>query len=297
MGLDLFKLRVFVAVVDRGGYSAAAEHLGLAQATVSFHVRSLEQRYAVPLMRYEHRAVRLTPAGQRLYQAAQIMLAEEQHLLRVLGGRHSGQVKLGASMALEQGFFFTHVVAPFHRAHKEILLSLNFGHSVAIAEAVLAHHLDLGYLIGWHIPSGLRYEPLHKAAFTFLVAGNHPLASRDTVTVADISAAGLITAPLDQVEWAHYADVLHEVGLGPDDVALEVDGVQARVLAAQAGLGVLGIFRPPYAGSTNHSTLTPLHLDQPAPTVDVGIVHRRSDLPSDSVQALHAWLRTATTTY
>jgi len=61
----------------------------------------------------------------------------------------------------------------------------------------------------------LRYEALHRAAFTFLVAREHPLASRGTVTVADIAAAGLITAPLDQVEWAHYADVLHEVGLGP----------------------------------------------------------------------------------
>jgi len=138
----------------------------------------------------------------------------------------------------------------------------------------------------------LRYEALHRAAFTFLVAREHPLASRGTVTVADIAAAGLITAPLDQVEWAHYADVLHEVGLGPADVALEVDGVQARVLATQAGLGVLGVFWPPYAGAAAHSTLTPLSLDQPAPTVDVGIVHHRSDLPSDSVQALHAWLRT-----
>ncbi len=101
--MDLFKLRVFVTVVDRGGYSAAAEHLGLAQSTMSFHVCSLEQRYAVPLMRYEHRAVRLTPAGQRLYQTARIMLAEEEQLVRVISGRHSGQVKLGASMAFEQG--------------------------------------------------------------------------------------------------------------------------------------------------------------------------------------------------
>jgi len=163
-----------VTVVDRGGYSAAAEHLGLAQSTVSFHVRSLEQRYAVPLMRYEHRPVRLAPPGQRLYQTAKTMLAEEEQLVQVISGRHSGQVKLGASMAFEHGFFFTHVVAPFHRAHEDILLSLRFGHSVAIAEAVLEHHLDLGYLIGWHIPSGLRYEALHRAAFTFLVRGNIP---------------------------------------------------------------------------------------------------------------------------
>ena len=68
---------------------------------MSFHVRSLERRYAVPLMRYEHRAVRLTPPGQRLYQTARIMLAEEEHLVRVISGRHSGQVNLGASMAFE----------------------------------------------------------------------------------------------------------------------------------------------------------------------------------------------------
>ncbi len=42
-------------------------------------------------------------------------------------------------MAFEQSFFFTHVVAPFHHAHEDILLSLRFGHSVAIAEAVLEY--------------------------------------------------------------------------------------------------------------------------------------------------------------
>jgi Bacterial regulatory helix-turn-helix protein, lysR family len=42
-GLDLFRLLVFVTVVDRSGYSAAAEHLNVSQATVSFHVQALER--------------------------------------------------------------------------------------------------------------------------------------------------------------------------------------------------------------------------------------------------------------
>ena len=43
MNLDLFRLLVFVTVVDRGGYSAAARQLNLTQSTVSHHVSELER--------------------------------------------------------------------------------------------------------------------------------------------------------------------------------------------------------------------------------------------------------------
>ena len=41
-GLGLLRLRVFVAVVEQGGHTAAAAHLDMAQPTVSFHVKALE---------------------------------------------------------------------------------------------------------------------------------------------------------------------------------------------------------------------------------------------------------------
>ena len=86
MGLDLFKLRVFVTVVDHQGYSAAAGHLGLSQGTVSFHVHGLERLLGVPLVRYEHRAIRLTAAGDQVYRSAQRMLREEQYLTDSIRG-------------------------------------------------------------------------------------------------------------------------------------------------------------------------------------------------------------------
>jgi DNA-binding transcriptional LysR family regulator len=294
VGLDLFKLRVFVAVVDRKGYSAAAEHLGLSQATVSFHVHSLERQLGVPLVRYAHRTVRLTAMGEQVYRSARQMLREEQRLTRSIRAGRSGQVKLGASMAFEQAFFIEKVVAPFHRGHPEVLLSLRFGHSVRLAEDALDHEIDLAYLIGWHVPSGLRYERLHDATFTFLVAPQHPLAQQQRVSVADVARAGLIAAPLDDVESAHYGEVLHDVGLSADDVVLEIDGIQARVLAAQVGLGVLGTFYPEYAGIDASRALTPLRLDRPCPTVDVGLASRRGDPPSPAVDVLADWLRTVT---
>jgi len=294
VGLDLFKLRVFVAVVDHNGYSAAAGHLGLSQGTVSFHVHGLERQLGVPLVRYEQRSVRLTAAGEQAYRWAQRMLRDEQSMVRSVRGGHRGRATLGASIAFEQAFFFDKVLAPFRRAHADVLLSVRFGHSVRLAEAVAEHRVDLAYVIGWQVPAGLHYERLHRARFTLFVARDHPLAHEETVTVPQVAAAGLIAAPLDDVERVHYEKVLDDLDLGPTDVTLEIDGIQARVLAAAAGLGVLGIFHPDYAGPAPPSGLAPVHLDRPLPSVDVGLVSRRADGPAGGAEDLADWIRTAT---
>ncbi|MBO0849331.1 MAG: LysR family transcriptional regulator [Pseudonocardia sp.] len=285
MGLDLFKLRVFVTVVDRQGYSAAATHLGLSQATVSFHVHGLERQLGTSLVRYEHREIRLTPAGDQVYRQAVRMLRDERQLLRSIRTGREGHVSLGASIAFEQPFFFEQVLVPYRQAHPGVLASVRFGPSLRLAEQVLDHRLDLAYAIGWQVPSGVRFEPLHDAEFVMLVARTHPLARRETVTVEEVSRVGLITAPLNDVEWVHYENVLRKVGLGVADARLEVEGMQARVLAARAGMGVLGMFRPPYAPPDNE-TLHPLRIDRPAPVVQVGLVHRRGERPAPAVRDL-----------
>ncbi|MCO1661115.1 LysR family transcriptional regulator [Pseudonocardia humida] len=294
MGLDLFKLRVFVTVVDRNGYSAAAGHLGLSQGTVSFHVHGLERHLGVSLVRYERRAVRLTPAGEHVYRWAQRLLRDEQHLVRSVRGGHRGRATLGASIAFEQAYFFDKIVAPYRRAHPDVLLSVHFGHSVGMAEAVADHRVDLAYVIGWQVPAGLHYEPLHPARFTLFVARDHLLAGEETVSAAQVADAGLIAAPLDDVERVHYERVLDGLDLGPRDVTLEIDGIQARVLAAAAGLGVLGTFHPAYAGTSTPSGLTPLRLDRPLPSVEVGLLSRRADIPAGGAEALADCIRTTT---
>jgi len=293
-GLDLFRLLVLVTVVDRNGYSAAADHLNVSQATVSFHVQALERFFGAKLLLYERRSIHLTAAGEEVYRAAGAMLQEGERLaqsVRDIRQGRRGRIAVGASMAFEQAFFFEQVVAPFCHAHPGTHLSLRFGHSVAQAEAVHAHELDLAYVIGWQLPSGVRYQPLHQAAFTFLVAPDHPLAAADTVGVQDIAEAGLIAAPLDSLEWSYYGRVLRDCGLGDVEPALEIDGVQARVLAARAGLGVFGTFFPPYAGEKAYGNLVPLRVDHAPAGVEVGLVTRPEAPPAGPVGAFADWLR------
>lgn len=243
LGLDLFRLLVLVTVVDRNGYSAAAKHLNVSQATVSFHVQALERLFGSKLLVYERRAIHLTPPGEEVYRAARMMLQEADRLaqaVRDIRHGHRGRVVVGASMAFEQAYFLERVVAPFYRGHEGTRLSLRFGHSVAHVDAVQRHELDLAYVIGWQVPSGVHYEPLHEAFFTFLVSPEHPLARRDERTVEEIAEAGFIAAPLDSREWSHYARVLRDCGLDSVDPVLEVDGMQA---AGARGAGRSGGLR------------------------------------------------------
>ncbi|MBV9543837.1 MAG: LysR family transcriptional regulator, partial [Chloroflexi bacterium] len=210
-GLSLQRLQVFVAVADHGGFSAAAEYLDLGQPTVSFHVKALEQLFGARLLVYRARRVHLTAEGQALYLAAADMLQQAERVsasIRSLREGQAGHLHVGASMAFELPTFFQLVVAPFQQSHPRLQLSLEFGHSVRLAEAVHEKKIDLAYVVNWRLPADARYTPLHAADFVLMVAPNHPLASRRAVTSEDIYAAGLITAPLFSQEWPHYEHLL-----------------------------------------------------------------------------------------
>ena len=98
--MDTRQLAAFCEVVDRKSFSQAAERLGVTQPAVSLQIRSLEKRLGSKLLDRSGRRVEPTEAGQRLYRAAQRMLALEGQLLEELEGDNGalrGELALGAS--------------------------------------------------------------------------------------------------------------------------------------------------------------------------------------------------------
>jgi DNA-binding transcriptional LysR family regulator len=293
-GLTLTRLQAFVAVADHGGFSAAAAYLALGQSTVSFHVKALERLLHARLVVYRERQVHLTPAGDELYRVASNILQDTERLaatVRNIDQGQVGQLRVGASMAFELAAFFERVVVPFRRAHPLLHLGLEFGHSVRLAEAVHERRMDLAYVQNWRLPTAARYEPLHHADFTLMVAPQHPLARKDLVSEDQVYEAGLIAAPMYSQEWPHYEQLLREAGLHRYRVALEIDGVHARLLATQAGLGVMGVFVPPYAAQDMHQALCALRLDRPPPRAEFGLVSREPELWTPAARQFVDWLR------
>jgi DNA-binding transcriptional LysR family regulator len=67
--LDLNDLRMFVRVVDRGGFALAARELGLPTSTVSRAIARLEASTRARLLHRTSRSVHLTAEGSAIYEA------------------------------------------------------------------------------------------------------------------------------------------------------------------------------------------------------------------------------------
>jgi len=96
----LVEIRVFRAVVDHGGFTAAAQRLGVSQPFVSQTVSSLEQRLGVTLLHRSTRTHRLTPEGELfLAQSVRVLDELEQIELQVKSPAPAGELRVSAPMA------------------------------------------------------------------------------------------------------------------------------------------------------------------------------------------------------
>ncbi|MEM9080302.1 MAG: LysR family transcriptional regulator, partial [Verrucomicrobiota bacterium] len=82
METDLLTLRSFVAVVEEGGFSAAAKRVHRTQSAISLQMAKLEERLNVQLLERTSRSVSLTSAGETFLSYARriLELADEASL-------------------------------------------------------------------------------------------------------------------------------------------------------------------------------------------------------------------------
>ena len=101
--MDTFAaMRVFVAVVERSGFSAAASALDLSTASVTRQVAALEKRLGTRLLNRTTRRVGLTSAGAAYYQRAVQLLAELDDIEAAVGAQAlvpSGLLRINAPVS------------------------------------------------------------------------------------------------------------------------------------------------------------------------------------------------------
>jgi DNA-binding transcriptional LysR family regulator len=70
---QLKSMVVFAQVVEQGNLTAAAKHIGLSRAVVSYHIKKLESHLGVKLLNRSTRSIALTEAGSEYYQSCRII--------------------------------------------------------------------------------------------------------------------------------------------------------------------------------------------------------------------------------
>lgn len=88
--MNLQRLGIFVAVVEAGSFTGAAQTLGLTKAVVSFNIKHLEEELGVSLLIRSTRRVSTTDTGERFYHRCLQLLQDAESVLEDVRSDHSG---------------------------------------------------------------------------------------------------------------------------------------------------------------------------------------------------------------
>ena len=161
--LDTDQLRSFLAIVDTGSFTRAAERVNKTQSAVSMHIRRLEERLECALFIKQGRGARLSVDGERLVEHARRMLQVEAAALYELKAQGlAGRVVFGIPDDYAEPFL-PDIVGQFSRLHPLVDLSIVCHPSVRLAECVATGEVDLAIVTGCDRIKGveiLREEPL-----------------------------------------------------------------------------------------------------------------------------------------
>lgn len=237
-------LETFVAVVDSGGFSAAAETVHRSQSRVSAHVAALEQALGATLFDRRHRPVVLTDVGvaylphaRKVLSALDGGLAEIESVLGVT----RGSVVLG-SYPSASAAFLPALMRSFSGSYPQVRVDLTEQATLDLADSLNSGelHLALRALAPLQQTEGLACRPLWREPLVVVFPDDHELAALDgPIPLRRLAEQQLVTigGHLGQEVMYETHSAFRELDK-PPHIAWQTDQPQTLANFVRAGLGV-----------------------------------------------------------
>ncbi|GGF05967.1 LysR family transcriptional regulator [Stappia taiwanensis] len=233
------QLRAFHNVAMAGGFSKAADVLGLTQPAVSDQVRKLEEEYDIALFYRNKRQVSLTDTGHRLLEITRRMFDTENQAMEFLSEARdlrTGSLRIIADSALH----LLHLLPPFKQRYPGIEISIRSGNTETVLKALGDYAADVGVLGEMIERPGFTARTLGSEPLIAFVARSHPWSQRSGATLAEICSQPLILRENGSKTRQKFEDEVHRRGL-PLQIAIEAEGREAvrEIVATGLGVGVV----------------------------------------------------------
>lgn len=241
--IELRRLSAFVAVVEEGHVTRAAERLGMAQPPLSRLVRGLETELGTVLLRRLPRGVAPTEAGRVLLEEARAVLsraAEIDDTVRRTARGEQGRLAIGftSSAAL-------HPVVPsalrlFQAERPGVRLDLDEAGTAELVEAMLQGRLDAAFVRSpvESVP-GLVVDPVLDEPMLAALPARHRLAEGPALPLADLSGEAFILyrRPAGPGLYDAIVTACRGAGFAPS-VVQEAPRLPSTLSLVAAGLGI-----------------------------------------------------------
>jgi DNA-binding transcriptional LysR family regulator len=169
--LDIDQLKTFVAIVDAGSFTRAAEAVHKTQSAVSMQMRRLEERIAKPLFVKDGRSNRLTEDGEKLLVYARRMLRLNEETLAAFDeNRLEGLIRIGTPDDYADRYL-PEIIARFAKSNPNVELYIVCESSNDLGEKMAKGELDIALVT--HNPKVRQSEVVRTEPLYWVTSASH----------------------------------------------------------------------------------------------------------------------------
>ncbi|WP_250520042.1 MULTISPECIES: LysR family transcriptional regulator [unclassified Caballeronia] len=200
--METRNLKYFLAVVDAGSVTRAAEVLDIAQPALSQALSRMERDLGVKLFERTRRGAQLTPAGDAIVEDIRLSVARidaASHRAREIGAQRGGRLTIGfASAALFS--LLPRAIAALREEVPNVELMLKEMSNAEQASALEKGTIDIGLL---HTPVAvggrMREKLIVRERLLAVLPMSFVIGDDGKVGLKELSDAGLVWFPSDQL--------------------------------------------------------------------------------------------------
>lgn len=236
MPVTIRQLDVLVAVIEQGGFGAAADYLRMSQSAVSHALAALEQFTGAPLVQRAP-AITPTPLGDAVLTHARSVLASVRSLEATVDLHHeraaTGTVRLGAGVTVSHRLV-PDLLSQWRAELPGLDIRLFEGGDDELEVWLATGAVDAAVLVA-DVPIPGRAVVLAHDDFRAVMRADHPLAAVDRISLNDLLEDPLLVSTsgceLQIME-------LHTMAGSPYAPAQRVHETSTLLGMVEAGLGV-----------------------------------------------------------
>ncbi len=232
--MEFHQLEYFLAVAKYNSFTKAAEEIKMSQSSLSQQVGKLEEELGVNLFFRTPRSVQLTLVGMEFAQHAQQILAALDDAKKSIDDYLAvdmTQLALGVLPVIKE-YHCADLLGSFQQAYPGIKLDIFEEQRSELLRSLAAGATD-AVIVQYTDPDlDFQFYNLFAEQMVAVTGVRHVLASRKSISLADLQHEQFIIPPVDSGHYANFS------------AACQAAGFQPRILLKSSSVGtILGLIR------------------------------------------------------
>ncbi|MEH6442548.1 MAG: LysR family transcriptional regulator [Oceanospirillaceae bacterium] len=214
--IDIKLLRIFKAVVDANGISAAEVQLNLANSTISNYLSDLEKRLDMRLCERGRKGFYVTEQGKLVYDASLELLSALQKFRNTINDSH--QLLLGELHVIcaehtlgIDNYCIVNAIDDFLKLAPKVNINISVMESNAIVSAIIEGEADIGITVPMQNLAQLNATDLFTERMQLYCSVKHPLfsLSDSQLNCVDFSDYKFVESPRLRVGQEPFEEMKH----------------------------------------------------------------------------------------